>query len=138
MQSMNRESDSSGPIRVVLADDYELVRSGIKALLSRIEGVAVIAEAGDGHELLARIDSEQPDVVMTDIDTPAMDGIEAISHIARRHPRVRLDVLSMRDTLLAQGKSQRKSHSSWTCVRRRSTCIAPGSCAGWTRRISRA
>jgi len=87
------------PVRIVLADDHELVRSGIKALLSMVEGVDVIAEAADGAELIALVDSLMPDLVMTDISMPGMDGIAAISEIHSRHPEVRLVVLSMYDTV---------------------------------------
>jgi DNA-binding NarL/FixJ family response regulator len=87
------------PIRIVLADDHDLVRSGIKALLSMVEGVQVIAEARDGRELITLVESLNPDVVMTDISMPGMDGIAAISEIHARHPQVRLLVLSMYDTV---------------------------------------
>ena len=86
-------------IRVVLADDHDLVRSGIKALLSMLDGVEVIAEAKDGRELITLVDSLAPDVVMTDISMPVMDGITAIAEIHARHPEVRVLVLSMYDTV---------------------------------------
>lgn len=89
----------SQTVRVVLADDHDLVRSGIKALLSMVEGVEVIAEARDGKELITLVDDLLPDVVMTDISMPGMDGITAISEIHARHPEVRLLVLSMYDTV---------------------------------------
>ena len=87
------------PIRVVLADDHDLVRSGIKALLSMVDGVEVIAEARDGKELITLVESLVPDVVMTDISMPGMDGITAIAEIHSKHPEVRLLVLSMYDTV---------------------------------------
>ncbi len=87
------------PIQIVLADDHDLVRSGIKALLSTVEGVRVIAEARNGNELLALLESVKPDVVMTDISMPGMDGITAIAEIHARHPDVRVIVLSMYDTV---------------------------------------
>jgi DNA-binding NarL/FixJ family response regulator len=90
---------ASTPIRVVLADDHDLVRSGIKALLTMVEGVQVIAEARDGRELVTLVESLLPDVVMTDISMPGMDGIAAIAEIHSRHPEVRLLVLSMYDTV---------------------------------------
>ena len=86
-------------VRVVLADDHELVRSGIKALLSMVDGVEVIAEASDGSELIKLVESLAPDLVMTDISMPGMDGIAAIAEIHKRHPEVRLVVLSMYDTV---------------------------------------
>ena len=85
--------------RIVLADDHDLVRSGIKALLSMLEGVEVIAEARDGRELITLVDSLRPDIVMTDISMPGMDGIAAIAEIHVRYPEVRLLVLSMYDTV---------------------------------------
>lgn len=94
-----KNSVASGPIRVVLADDHDLVRSGIKALLGMVEGVEVIAEARDGQELVKLVESLTPDVVMTDISMPGMDGITAIAEIHGRHPEVRMLVLSMYDTV---------------------------------------
>jgi DNA-binding NarL/FixJ family response regulator len=94
-----KNNAASKPVRLVLADDHDLVRSGIKALLSMVGGVEVIAEARDGEELIALVDSLLPDVVMTDISMPGMDGITAISHIHAKHPQVRLLVLSMYDTV---------------------------------------
>ncbi|HSI52897.1 MAG: response regulator [Ramlibacter sp.] len=86
-------------VRIVLADDHDLVRSGIKALLSMIDGVEVIAEARDGKELIALVQDLVPDIVMTDISMPGMDGITAIAEIHVTHPQVRLLVLSMYDTV---------------------------------------
>lgn len=87
------------PIRVVLADDHDLVRSGIKALLGMVEGVQVVAEARDGEELIKLVESLSPDIAMTDISMPGMDGITAIAHIRACCPQVRVLVLSMYDTV---------------------------------------
>lgn len=86
-------------VRVVLADDHELVRSGIKSLLSMVDGVEVIAEASDGSELIQLVDSLTPDLVMTDISMPGMDGITAIAAIHAKCPQVRVMVLSMHEEL---------------------------------------
>jgi DNA-binding NarL/FixJ family response regulator len=94
-----KNTNPAKTIRVVLADDHDLVRSGIKALLTMVEGVEVIAEARDGRELITLVESLSPDVVMTDISMPGMDGIAAISEIHGKHPEVRLLVLSMYDTV---------------------------------------
>ncbi|MDB5947040.1 MAG: putative response regulator, NarL [Ramlibacter sp.] len=87
------------PVRIVLADDHDLVRSGIKTLLSMLEGVEVVAEAKDGNELVSCVEALEPDVVMTDIGMPGIDGISAIAHLHNSHPEVRLVVLSMYDTM---------------------------------------
>lgn len=94
-----RNTAPKQPIRVVLADDHDLVRSGIKALLEMIEGVEVIAEARNGQELVTLAGDLQPDVVMTDISMPVMDGITAIAQLHESHPEVRMLVLSMYDTV---------------------------------------
>ncbi|HEY8708029.1 MAG TPA: response regulator transcription factor, partial [Burkholderiaceae bacterium] len=95
---MNQAS-APGAIRVVLADDHDLVRSGIAALLTLVEGVEVIAEARDGDELISLVEHLQPDLVLTDITMPGMDGLAAVAYIHSRWPKVRLLVLSMHSTL---------------------------------------
>jgi DNA-binding NarL/FixJ family response regulator len=94
-----KEASGSTRVRIVLADDHDLVRSGIKALLSMVDGVEVVAEARNGEDLIALVESLAPDIVMTDISMPGMDGITAISEIHGKHPEVRLLVLSMYDTV---------------------------------------
>lgn len=89
----------SRPLKVVLADDHELVRAALKALLSTLDGVEVVAEARDGEELLARLESVQPDVVLTDLSMPRMDGITAIARIRERFPSLRIIVVSMCDSV---------------------------------------
>ena len=96
---MTRPAANTKSIRVVLADDHDLVRSGIKALLESIDGVEVIAEARDGRELIQLVESLKPDLAMTDISMPGMDGIAAITEIHSRMPEVRILVLSMYDTV---------------------------------------
>ncbi|TFZ00718.1 response regulator transcription factor [Ramlibacter henchirensis] len=94
-----KNSVATATIRVVLADDHDLVRSGIKALLTMVDGVEVVAEARDGRELVTLVESLRPDLVMTDISMPGMDGIAAIAEIRARMPEVRMLVLSMYDTV---------------------------------------
>jgi len=86
-------------IRLVLADDHDLVRGGIKALLQLMPEVQVIGEARNGDELLAVLAHATPDVVITDLAMPGGDGLAAIARIHELHPQVRVLVLSMYDTL---------------------------------------
>jgi YesN/AraC family two-component response regulator len=64
-------------IRVVLADDQALVRSGLRALLANSDDIQVVGEAGNGREAVAVVTRTQPDVVLMDIRMPGLDGIEA-------------------------------------------------------------
>lgn len=96
------QSDVSAPlarIRVVLADDHDLVRGGIKALLQLMPDVEVIGEARDGEELLEVLAHCTPDLVITDLSMPGVDGLAAIARIHEHHPQVRVLVLSMYDTV---------------------------------------
>lgn len=85
-------------IHVVVADDHPLVRSGIRSLLKAIPEVRVFAEVGDGAELLDVLGTISPDIVITDISMPGLDGLAAIARIHARHPEVKVIVLSMHDS----------------------------------------
>jgi DNA-binding NarL/FixJ family response regulator len=85
-------------IRVLLADDHQLVRAGIRLLLQSLAGVEVVAEAGDGREALLLIASHQPDVVLMDVMMPGMNGLEAAARAAKMFPQVRVIMLSVNAT----------------------------------------
>lgn len=85
-------------IRVVLADDHELVRDGIKALLEDQSEIEVIDEASNGKEALDVISANKPDVLIVDIRMPEMNGIEVVSAINANKIDVRTLVLSMHDS----------------------------------------
>jgi len=82
-------------MRVVLADDHNLVRAGIRALLERIPGVQVVGEATDGREALELIAREKPDVALLDIGMPNLNGLDAARRIAHEAPRTSVVILSM-------------------------------------------
>jgi DNA-binding NarL/FixJ family response regulator len=82
-------------IRVLLIDDHELVRSGIKALLEKSEDIRVVGEAGEGHEALACIKETNPDVVLLDISLPGLNGLEVAAKARKDSPRLRIVFLSM-------------------------------------------
>ena len=85
------------PTRIILADDHQLVRAGIRSLLQRIPDVHVMAEAGDADEALRLIATQQPDIVLMDIGMAGLNGLEATERIAQAFPNVRVIILSMHD-----------------------------------------
>ncbi|MFF8764362.1 response regulator [Nocardiopsis dassonvillei] len=71
-------------IRVLLVDDQPLVRTGVRALLERDEGIEVVAESQNGREALVDIDRHRPDVVLLDLQMPVMDGLAVLRELERR------------------------------------------------------
>ena len=86
-----------GTIRIVLADDHQLVRAGIRSLLQRMHDMQVVAEASDGFEALRLVATEQPDIVLMDIGMAGLNGLAATERIAQAFPAVRVIILSMHD-----------------------------------------
>jgi two-component system, NarL family, response regulator NreC len=84
------------PIRIVLADDHVLVRQGLKSLLDR-EGFQVVAEASDGQEALAHVQSLQPDIAVMDISMPTLNGLNAAREMSRSSPKTKTILLTQHD-----------------------------------------
>ena len=84
----------SDKIRIFIADDHALVRSGIRALLGTEMDIEVTGEASNGLDAIAGAKKHQPDVILMDLEMPQVDGIEAIQQIMREHPEIRILVLT--------------------------------------------
>ncbi|HWA12281.1 MAG TPA: response regulator transcription factor [Burkholderiales bacterium] len=82
----------------MLADDHNLVRSGLKSLLSAMKDVEVVAEAANGRQAVELVKAVKPDVVLMDIAMNELNGIDACEIITREHPAVRTIILSMHDS----------------------------------------
>ncbi|MGH9332705.1 MAG: response regulator, partial [Vicinamibacteria bacterium] len=94
-----RESEeaASTTIRVLLADDHEILRKGLKSLLQRYEDIEVVGEAKDGQEAVDLARSLSPQVIVMDLSMPRLNGIEATRAIVSESPRMRVIGLSMKD-----------------------------------------
>ena len=86
--------EMADPIRVLIADDHPVVRSGLRALMETEPGMEVVGEAADGEEAIEKTSQLQPDVVLLDLMMPKVNGVEAIEGIRHRSPDVRLLVLT--------------------------------------------
>jgi two-component system response regulator NreC len=83
------------PIKVLIADDHTIVRSGVRLLLDAEPDIEVVGEALDGVEAVELVAKLQPDVVLMDIAMPGMDGMEATRHVKADWPQVNVLVLTM-------------------------------------------
>jgi DNA-binding NarL/FixJ family response regulator len=83
--------------RVVIVDDQDMVRTGLRMVLDAEGDLEVVGEAGDGDQAIAVVEAERPDVVLMDVRMPGTDGIEATRRITAVHPEVAVIVLTTFD-----------------------------------------
>jgi DNA-binding NarL/FixJ family response regulator len=86
--------DGVNTLRVLLADDHELVRAGIRALLEKMPGVEVVGEASNGREALELVKSQLPNLVLMDIAMPELGGLETLPRIIKNFPATKVVILS--------------------------------------------
>ncbi len=86
-----------GNIKIVIADDHEIFRDGFRLMISKQDDIQLLGEAADGKELIAIVQELKPDVVITDIKMPRMDGIEATKLLVEQMPDIGVIGLSMFD-----------------------------------------
>jgi DNA-binding NarL/FixJ family response regulator len=81
--------------RILIVDDHDLFRAGLRSLLEKVPEVEVVGEAGTGREAVKLIQAERPDVVLMDILMPELNGLDATARIAAQFPKVQVIILSM-------------------------------------------
>ena len=82
-------------LRIALADDHHLIRSGLKLLLGSNETLSIVGEASDGASALLLVEQLQPDILLLDLAMPGMDGLECLRELKRRNLPTRVIVLTM-------------------------------------------
>jgi two-component system response regulator NreC len=82
-------------IRILLADDHTVIRSGLRVLLDRQPGFRVVAEAAEGHEAVKMAETHAPHVAVVDVAMPKLNGIDAVRQITAKHPEIAVVILSM-------------------------------------------
>jgi len=82
-------------LRILLADDHTVMRSGLRALLDRQPNLEVVGESENGRHTVELSGSLRPDVVIMDVGMPILNGIEATKQIVNQHPAIAVVILSM-------------------------------------------
>ena len=93
--SVNRSTMAK--TRILIADDHDVVRSGLRVLLRSAPDFSIVGEAADGEEAVRLAAREKPDVVIMDISMPILDGIEATKLIKERQPEVKVVIMSVHE-----------------------------------------
>jgi DNA-binding NarL/FixJ family response regulator len=84
-------------IKVIIADDHEIFRDGLKLMLQKQPDIIVSGEAADGKELIELVKQNLPDVVITDVKMPQLDGVTATKHLTEHYPSIGIIALTMFD-----------------------------------------
>ena len=82
-------------IKIILADDHCLVRTGLRRLLDDVDDITVVAEAENGKEAIIQVNEHQPDVALLDINMPELDGIKTTEFLRRDFPELKIIIISM-------------------------------------------
>jgi DNA-binding NarL/FixJ family response regulator len=94
---MTDTSGISAPIRLMLVDDHQLVRDGLRARLGDVPEICIVGEAGNGLDALALAEKLRPNLILVDVRLPDMSGIELTSRLVDVAPDTRIMILSMYD-----------------------------------------
>src|SRR6266571_3931187 len=95
---MSDQTGATHPIHVLLADDHDILRQGLKLLLSLQQEMQVVGEARTGREAVEMACNLKPDVVVMDISMTEMDGLEACQHIRSQQPATQVLILTMHES----------------------------------------
>src|SRR4051794_13914425 len=88
----------SGRLRIMIVDDHEMIRKGVRSLIETVAHWVVCAEAGDAREALRVASDARPDVAVLDVSMPVMNGVELIAELKKLLPKLEILVLTMHDS----------------------------------------
>lgn len=91
---MERETEENYKIRIILVEDYALIRAGMRALINNLPDITIVAEAHDGPEAIDIICQHQPDLVLMDIGLPTVNGHEVTTIVTKQFPQIKVLILS--------------------------------------------
>lgn len=83
------------PIKVLLGEDHEVLRDGLKSLLKEDAEIKVVGEAASGKEVILQVENTKPDLVLLDVNLPEMSGLEVTAFLKKEFPQVKILILSM-------------------------------------------
>jgi len=86
------------PITIVIADDYKIYRDGLKLCLSADNNLQILFEADNGEELMEALKTQQPEIIIMDLNMPLMDGMEATKQIRKKYEQIKILVITMYDS----------------------------------------
>src|SRR5258708_34967769 len=92
--SSETQEKKKATVRIVIADDHPIVRDGLKKLLLLEDDFEIVGEAGDGREVLAKVQEVDPDVLLLDLRMPNLDGLAALQALQQTNKRTRVIVLT--------------------------------------------
>ncbi len=95
LEKINSPKDVPLPVRILVADDHEVMRLGIRNLLEAIPHWIICAEASNGQEAIEKASQYQPDIIIMDITMPVMNGLEASKVIAQAQPDLPIVLFSL-------------------------------------------
>ena len=86
---------SKKKIKIFLVDDHQIVRDGIRALLLGSPEISIVGEASDGEEMMKKLETDRPDIILMDISLPGISGIDLTRQAVQKLPEVKVIILSM-------------------------------------------
>jgi DNA-binding NarL/FixJ family response regulator len=84
-------------IKIIIADDHQIVVDGLKSILNQLTEYKVITTASNGRELLKSLEIVEPDIILLDIDMPVLNGIETLKEIKKHYPKIKTIILTMHE-----------------------------------------